>query len=82
MEGRDKRAIRPPAVYEPAPDEGSGGKPRRRVNTKGVQGEQLRFCREVLREVSKKAYETFTFPFLQPVGMFVSRIYGSRGADL
>lgn len=34
------------------------------LNTK----EELKFCKEVLREVNKKAYEKFVWPFYEPVG--------------
>lgn len=66
--GRDptvaKREIRPPNVYEPQ-DEPTV-KPRRRPQT-GMQGKQLRFCKDVIREVSKKTHEQFVFPFMHPV---------------
>ena len=66
-DGRNKREIRPPSMYEPPAIELGHSKPKRK-STSGLQGEQFRFCREVVREVTKKSYESFTFPFLQPVG--------------
>jgi bromodomain-containing factor 1 len=61
---RDKRTIRAPQPYEPDYDDGPlSARPRK----SGRQTEQMRYCREVLRELTKKGNEAFTFPFLHPV---------------
>ncbi|GAA5919386.1 hypothetical protein JCM1841_005983 [Sporobolomyces salmonicolor] len=44
-----------------------GGKSRNgRISSKGAQ-EQLRFCKEVVKELFKKVHEPYAYPFYQPV---------------
>ncbi|GAA5880981.1 hypothetical protein JCM1840_006934 [Sporobolomyces johnsonii] len=44
-----------------------GGKSRHgRISSKGAQ-EQLRFCKEVIKELFKKVHEPYAYPFYQPV---------------
>ena len=37
-----------------------------RVSGKAAQ-EQLRFCKEVIKELFKKVHESYAFPFYEPV---------------
>lgn len=52
---------------------GGGGmappKPRKNNGVKMAQ-EQLRFCKEVVKELFKKVHEAYAYPFYQPVGAF------------
>lgn len=69
---RPKREIHAPArelAYhdEPAPAPNAVGKGRTgRVSGKAAQ-EELRFCKEVIRELFKKTHEAYAFPFYAPV---------------
>ncbi|KAK9468155.1 Bromodomain-containing protein [Lipomyces arxii] len=57
--GRPKREIHPPKPKDLPYTE---SKPRRKK-----YAAELRFCQTVLKELTSKKYEAFSFPFLQPV---------------
>lgn len=40
-----------------------------RSNKRGPQ-EQLRYCKETIKELFKKSHEPYAYPFYQPVGAF------------
>ena len=69
---RPKREIHAPArelAYhdEPAPTPNAVGKGRTgRVSGKAAQ-EELRFCKDVIKELFKKTHDQYAFPFLAPV---------------
>lgn len=46
---------------------GSGGAKKAKSAHKIAQ-EQLRFCKEVIKELFKKVHESYAYPFYQPVG--------------
>jgi hypothetical protein len=39
-----------------------------RNGRKGGAQEQLRFCKETIKELFKKTHESYAYPFYQPVG--------------
>jgi bromodomain-containing factor 1 len=48
----------------------AGGAPRKPKSAQKIAQEQLRFCKEVVKELFKKTHESYAFPFYQPVGAF------------
>ena len=68
---RSEEGTRPKReIIAPARDlayEGEGGRSRHgRVSGKAAQ-EQLRYCREVIKEMFKKVHEAYAFVFYEPV---------------
>lgn len=67
---RPKRDIHPPARELPylADQQEVGVSKSRtgRVSGKTAQ-EQLRFCKEVIKELFKKVHESYAYPFYEPV---------------
>jgi bromodomain-containing factor 1 len=68
---RPKREIHAPPrelpYYAEQQEVGLPGKSRHgRVSGKAAQ-EQLRFCKEVIKEMFKKVHEAYAFPFYEPV---------------
>ena len=63
---RPKREIHAPARELPY-EQTDGGKSRTgRVSGKTAQ-EQLRYCKEVIKELFKKIHEPYCYPFYEPV---------------
>ncbi|KAK4702687.1 bromodomain-containing factor 1, partial [Phenoliferia sp. Uapishka_3] len=63
---RPKREIHAPARELPY-EQADGGKSRHgRVSGKTAQ-EQLRYCKEVIKELFKKVHEPYAYPFYEPV---------------
>ncbi|ORY75954.1 hypothetical protein BCR35DRAFT_343168 [Leucosporidium creatinivorum] len=75
---RPKREIHAPPrelpYYAEQQETGLPGKSRHgRVSGKAAQ-EQLRFCKEVIKELFKKVHEAYAFPFYEPVNYIALNI--------
>lgn len=45
-----------------------GGSGKKAKSAHKIAQEQLRFCKEVIKEMFKKVHEAYAYPFYQPVG--------------
>lgn len=61
---------------------GGGGSGKKTKSAHKIAQEQLRFCKEVIKEMFKKVHEAYAYPFYQPVGespfLFLSSVRDRR----
>ncbi|GJN92439.1 hypothetical protein Rhopal_005469-T1 [Rhodotorula paludigena] len=53
--------------YGPAGGAGGGGGQKKVKSAQKIAQEQMRFCKEVVKELFKKVHEPYAYPFYQPV---------------
>ncbi|BGP34055.1 transcription initiation at TATA-containing promoter protein [Rhodotorula toruloides] len=58
-------------IYNLAGIPGHAPPPKKAKSAQKIAQEQLRFCKEVVKELFKKTHESYAFPFYQPVDLNV-----------
>ncbi|BGP26427.1 bromodomain-containing factor 1 [Rhodotorula toruloides] len=58
-------------IYNLSGIPGHAAPPKKAKSAQKIAQEQLRFCKEVIKELFKKTHESYAFPFYQPVDLNV-----------